>query len=203
MTTVEDKIKLFSKIVYDKIKVEKQKDFDAFEKEKEEILKKEKEKIEIGKNTILKEAEKKAILSSNEIIAREKVDGQQKILKFKQKIVEDSLIALKERVIKFTDEPSYKEVLLSSIDNVLLNLDGNKYILYVTNKDINSYKEDMDAMLEKYSNIELELKEALNDIIGGVLLISQDGRFRIDNTLISIIEDSREYLGVKIMEKIG
>lgn len=203
MTTIEDKIKLFSKIVYDKIQSEKQKEFDAFEAEKDKTLSDEKQKFENKNKIILEETEKKALLKGNELIAQEKAESQQRILKLKQKFISDSMMDLRKKVTKYTDDPAYKDFLLDSLSSTLTKLDKGGYDLYLTAKDICNYRNDIDIKVKEFTGIEISLKEAEYDIIGGVLLISQNGKVRIDDTLNSKVEDAREYIGVRIAQKIG
>lgn len=201
MTTIEDKIKLFSKIVYDKVHDEKQKDFDDFEKEKERIINDEKQKIENENKIILKETEKKAALKSNELIAKEKMKNQQCILKLRQQFIDDSMADLKKKVIKYTDDPAYKDFLLDSLENTLSKLDKGSYDLYATEKDICNYKDEIDEKIEGSPSIKCFIKQSEYDIIGGVLAVSRNGRIRIDNTLASKIEDAQEYIGIKLLQK--
>lgn len=202
MTTIEDKIKLFSKIVYDKVHDEIQKDFDAFEKEKEQAINEEKEKIENENKVVLQEAEKKAALKSNELVAKEKMENQQYILKLRQQFINDSMEELKKKVIKYTDDPDYKNFLLDSLESTLSRLDKGSYDLYITDKDIHNCKAEIDKKIKEFINIKCFIKQADYDMIGGVLAVSTDGKMRIDNTLTSKIEDVREYIGIKLTNEI-
>ena len=64
MTTIEDKISLFSKIIYDKVNEEKKERLEAFNKESEKKINLEKEKIEELKKLLQREVQKKSNIKS-------------------------------------------------------------------------------------------------------------------------------------------
>lgn len=202
MTTIEDKIKLFSKIVYDKIKQEKEKDFEAFENEKAETIRKETEALEQRNAAILEETSRRAKLKANEIISAEKMESKQEVLELKQKLINNTMDELRKRMEKFAEGEEYRSFLVNELENTLKSLDAGNYILCFTERDIKRYKNEIESEVMKYSDMNIEIAEHNSAMIGGLLLKSTSGKFRIDSSLAAQIEESRERVGVKITERV-
>lgn len=203
MTTIEDKIKFFSKIVFDKVQEEQQKDIDKFNKEKEERIKKEKEKLELKKKEAIKEINKKAQLKANELIAREKVESHQEVLKLRQKLLDETLNGLKDKLIEFTNDEGYKEVFLTIVRNTINKLDEGSYTLYLTKKDKTAYEDEVYKIIRENHKVKINVEETDDNIIGGIFMLSDDKKIRIDNTLYSSLIDMKQFIGAKLAEKIG
>lgn len=203
MTTIEDKIKLFSKIVYDKIDEQKNKDFEEFEKEKEKVLVEEKAKIKNLEKDAISEISKKAIIKANEIIAKEKLIKQQEILQVKEELIKDAESSLMEKLRTFCNTNEYENYYFGVINNTLNEIPKGNYVMYVSSQDFDKYESETYKHINSIGDIKIEIKKTKKDIIGGIIIEELEGRFRVDNSLYSKLLSSREKLGVKIIESIG
>lgn len=202
MTTIEDKIKLFSKIVYDRIDEEKNKEFEEFEREKQRVLLEENQKIEKFKKDAANEISKKASIKANETIAKEKLIKQQEILKVKEELIKDAETSLMEKLKEFCNSNEYKNYYFAAINNTLNELPKGNYIMYVSPRDFDRFEKETYNHINCLDNIKLEIKKSERDIIGGIIIEELEGRFRMDNSLYAKLVGSKEKLGVRIIESI-
>lgn len=203
MTTIEDKIKLFSKIVYDKIQKEEQGEIEKFANEKDIKIKEEGIKIQNEEEKVIKEIEKKAELRANEIIAKEKLIKQQALINLKENIIQKIMLEVKEKLIEYVKTEQYSSYLTEEILKVISNLQPGEYNLFLTENDINKYRNSIDGIISNHINFKISLKISSSDFIGGFLIEDSIGKVRIDNSLLEKLEESKESVGVKVMETVA
>jgi V/A-type H+-transporting ATPase subunit E len=202
MTTIDDKLKLFSKIIYEKIEDKNSKAYSEFEKEKEDKLEELKSYMEVEREKALEEASKKAAMKAYELVTLERSKGQKNILLLKQQLVEELVQKIKERFVSFTKELEYKEYLLQIARVCAKSLDIGEYKMYLMKDDLERYEKDIvDIFKEK--NINIIVCRGAVDFIGGFIIQRMDGRYRIDYSFLSKIEGSREFIGLKYTNKEG
>lgn len=203
MTTIEDKIKLFSKIVYDKIQKEEQGEIDKFIKEKEIAIKDEKIKIQNEEEKIIKEIEKKAELKANEIIAKEKLIKQQELINLKESIIKNIMTEIKNQLAEYTKTQQYFDYLKKEILNILNTLQPGEYNLFLTERDADKYKDSLNEVLTNHNEFNVLIKISSVDLIGGFIIENSNGKLRIDNSLLEKLEENKESVGVKVMETVA
>ena len=203
MTTIEDKIKLFSKIVYDKIQKEEQGEIDKFIKEKEITIKNEKAKIQNEEDKVIKEIEKKAELKANEIVAKEKLIKQQELINLKENIIENIMTEIKDQLAEYTKTQQYFDYLKKEILNILNTLQPGEYYLFLTERDVNKYKDSLNPILSDYNGFNVLIKTSSVDLIGGFIIKNSNGKVRIDNSILEKLEENKESVGVKVMETVA
>jgi V/A-type H+-transporting ATPase subunit E len=198
MVTIDDKLKLFSKIVFDKIDEEIKGDLKAFEKEKEEILKKEKEKIDKDKKKTINVIEKRSEIKAKEIVSKAQVQSQKEILNLKEKMINDLLEELKSKLKEYSQTEEYKSYLYKGIDSAVKKYNEREFIIYLSKNDYDRYKDELINRL----NDSVQIKESKDDIIGGFILQDKDMKFRVDNTLLNNIYHEREKIGIMVTEAL-
>ncbi|MDF2880941.1 MAG: hypothetical protein K0R54_1498 [Clostridiaceae bacterium] len=203
MTTIEDKIKLFSKIVYDKIQKEEQREIDKYIKEKETTINEEKAKIQNEEEKIVREIEKKAELKANEIIAKEKLIKQQALINLKESIIKSIMLEIKDQLVHYTKTQQYFDFLKKEMIKVLDTLQPGEYNLFLTERDINEYKDSLNEVISKHNGFNISIKINPIDLIGGFIIENGNGRVRIDNSLLEKLEENKENVGVKVMETVA
>lgn len=202
MATVEEKLQNFTKLVYDDIKKEKQKEIDAFEIEKNDKIEAEKKQLEIKEKDILGEVSKREELKAGEVVAKEKLDRQKKILRLKEKCVEETLVAVEEKLYAFVDSGEYGTYLIKTADEIKAKLSAADYVVYLTKKDLEKHGSNIKEAFSSFKGGKVEIQEAKDEIIGGIVVEDTTGRFRVDNSLATILEDNRENIGIKVMERL-
>lgn len=203
MTTIEDKIKLFSKIVYDKIQKEEQGEIDKFIKEKESVIKDEKVKIQNEEEKVIKEIEKKAELKANEIIAKEKLIKQQALINLKESIIENIMAEIKDKLSDYTKTQQYFDYLKKEIEKVMDTLQPGEYSLFLTERDGDKYKDSLNEVISKHNGFNVSIKISSVNLIGGFIIENGSGKVRIDNSLLEKLEENKESVGVKVMETVA
>ncbi|WP_125152799.1 V-type ATP synthase subunit E [Clostridium rectalis] len=196
MTTINDKIKLFSKIVFDKIDGEIEQEIKSFEREKEGIINNEKKKANEYKEKSIGDISRKARVKSNEIISKAKLTRQKEILKLKDDLINEQLESITMKLKEFTKTQDYKKILYSQIEDLNSKYADKKYDVYLNGKDFIEYGEEIKKLL----NENFSLQKINNDIVGGFILQDKEGTMRIDNSLAGKIYAFKENVGIKVTE---
>jgi V/A-type H+/Na+-transporting ATPase subunit E len=203
MTTIEDKISLFSKIIYDKLNEEKEERLKAFNDEALKQIDTEKQNIEELRKNLQREAFKKANIKANEIVAKEKLNKQREVLALKGSLVKETLGKIKERLIVFVNTEEYKKYFLNRLQSILKEVEEGSYYAVVLSRDYERFKKEIEDIVNSYSNKKIEIKFSEEDFIGGIILKDLKGKFKIDHSLYSKLVDCEELLGVKVMEMLA
>ncbi|MGH4125877.1 MAG: V-type ATP synthase subunit E [Clostridium sp.] len=200
MTTIEDKISLFSKIIYDKVNDEKEERLEAFSLEAKKRINVEKEKIEEMRRDLKREVAKKSNIKANGIVAKERLNKQREILFLKEKLIKEALENVGQRLAEFVSLPEYKPYFLSILENTLKEIDSGEYYIIVLKRDYEKFQSEIAVILSNYSDRNVEMKISEGDFIGGIILKDIKGKFKIDNSLYSKLEESMEIIGLRVME---
>lgn len=203
MTTIEDKINLFSKIIYDKVNEEKEEKLKTFNEEAEKKLIAEKENIiELRKN-LERDVTKKSNTKANEIIAREKLNKQREILMLKDNLINDTLKEVKDKLLDFVSSEEYKKYFLNMLEKTLKEVERGSYYLILLSRDYERFKDEIAAIDHKYVDTTLVIQVSKEDFIGGIILKDLEGTFKIDNSLYTKLQESKELIGVRVMEMLA
>ncbi|MBU3110445.1 V-type ATP synthase subunit E [Clostridium lacusfryxellense] len=203
MTTIEDKISLFSKIIYDKVNEEKKERLDLFNIEAQRKISTEKEKIKDLSLKLQSESQKKSSIKSNALIAKEKLNKQREVLLLKDKLIEDALESVHQRLLDFVCLDEYKSYFISGIQRNLKAIDKGSYYILVLKRDYDKFKSEIEDVLKEYTDYNIQIKISEDDFIGGHLLKDFDGRFRMDSSIYSTLHESKELIGVRVMEMLA
>lgn len=202
MTSIDDKIKLFRDLVYNKIREEKKAEIEEIDNLSKDKVQKLKEELEIKEKEAILEANKKANLKAQELIAREKLIKQHAILKLKEEIIEEVVDSLYKKLEEYTNEEEYRTGLKANFKEALGELSKGSYVIYLSLGDIQKNSDSLKEIIDNHKDIKAELKPATEDIIGGFIIENSDGRGRIDNSLLAKLKDSRENIGIKVTERL-
>jgi len=203
MTTIEDKISLFSKIIYDKVNEEKNERLSAFSKESEKKINFEKDKIEKLRNKLQSEVTKKSNIKANAIVAKENLNKQREVLFLKDKLIKETLKNIGERLVEFALSAEYKTYFISSLRKTLKTIDNGHYYIILVKRDYENFKSEIEVILEEHKNLDIVIEISEDDFIGGLILKDFEGKFRIDNSLDSALQESEEVIGVRVMEMLS
>ncbi|MBU3194665.1 V-type ATP synthase subunit E [Clostridium algidicarnis] len=202
MTTIEDKISLFSKIIYEKLNEEKEEKLKAFNEEAELKINTEKEKISQIKKVSEREIIRKANVKASEIIAKENLNKQREMLRLKDDIIKTTIEEIKNKLLDFVNSKEYEDYLMSTVAKNLRLLSKGEYYLIVLDRDFNKYESQIKAILKDFLDKKIEIKVSKEDFIGGIMIKDFEGRFNIDNSISAKLEESKELIGIKVMEML-
>ena len=203
MTTIEDKISLFSKIIYDKVNEEKEVRLETFYKEAEMKIIAEKERLQELRRSIESEVVKKSNIKANEIVAKEKLNKQREVLFLKDKLIEDALENVREKLMDFVSSEEYRPYFISALQTMLKGIDSGSYYVIVLERDYKKFRNEIEVVLSKNSNVNVEIMISEEDFIGGLIVKDFEGRFKIDNSISSKLQESKEIIGVRVMEMMS
>lgn len=202
MTTIDDKINLFSKMIYDKVNGEKEEQLKKVNEEKEKLIKKEEERIKKLKSDYIKEFTKKANIKENQIISKEKLEMRKEILALRESFINEIIDEAREELVKFTRSDDYENYLISNLEKELSHLEKGRYTIILS-------KNDEERFEERIKRITNSLKDRLvsiridNKIIGGFSIVNDDKHFKIDESLQRKLNEKRDFVGIKIIEALS
>ncbi|MGK0466036.1 V-type ATP synthase subunit E [Clostridium sp.] len=203
MTTIEDKISLFSKIIYDKVNEEKNEKLDVLNSEIQKKLDAENERIKDLRRNLKIEVTKKSNIKANGIVAKERLNKQREILFLKDKLICDTLENVREKLIQFARLPEYKLYFINTLKETLMETDKGNYYIVVLKRDSEKFYSEIEMVLNEYHNIKFEIVISEVDFIGGVVVKDFEGKFKIDNSIESKLQESKDLIGVRVMEMLA
>jgi len=203
MTTIEDKISLFSKIIYDKVNKEKQERLEAFNIEAEKRVNMEKEKIDELRQNLKKEVAKKSNIKANRIVAKERLNKQRELLSLKDKLIYEALEDVRKKLIEFVSLTEYESHFLTMIQNSIKGINKGNYYLIILKRDYEKFQTEITNILNEYVDGKIEIKISEDDFIGGHILKDVEGKFKIDNSIYSKLQESKEIIGIRVMEMLA
>lgn len=203
MTTIEDKINLFSKIIYDKVNKEKEEKLDAFSLEAEKKINIEKQNIEELRRIIQREVTKKTNIKANGIVAKERINKQREVLFLKDKLIMDALENVRVKLVQFVSCEGYKSYFISNLKKTLKAIDKGNYYIIVLKRDYKKFQSEIEIALREYGDYNFEIKISEQDFIGGHILKDFEGTFIINNSIYAALQESKEIIGVRVMEMLA
>ena len=136
-------------------------------------------------------------------MAKERLNKQREILFLKEKLIKEALENVREKLIEFVSLPEYKPYFLSMLENTLKEIDKGNYYIIVLKRDYEKFQSEIGVILNDYSDRNAEIKISEGDFIGGIVIKDIEGKFKIDNSLYSKLEESKEIIGVRVMEMLA
>lgn len=201
--TIEDKIELFSKLIFEKIETNSsEKRQNLIEKYEEELSKLEKE-IERRKTELLKAAALKAEREKMKLFAQLKGQEQRKLITSKQKLIDRVMDMLYSYAKKLSSTEDYKKVLDKALDNLSKNLNGSQLIhFYILQNENDIFLQALQDNISKFGrDFKYVVEAAPGDILGGFIAEDREKLLQIDFSLRSIIEEYRDNVGAAITRR--
>lgn len=199
MITIEEKLKLFTKIVYDKVEKENQRAVDDFNKEYGNV-------IEQKKQEFSKEANEKAVQSQKNIekeklhiISKARIEEKRIIMEKKMEIFKEALEELINYAKTFTKTEEYRNMFFEDFKNTISEMkESSKLDIYLTSGDLISFRAEILSIL-KDKTVEFHNDD---DMAGGFIILDTKDNVKIDMSLISRIENSKDYIGQRLFEAL-
>jgi V/A-type H+/Na+-transporting ATPase subunit E len=200
--TIEDKIELFSKVIYGSIEEESSKKrerlADAHKKELDEICKEiEERKVEIVEAAIAK-AEREKV----KLIAKANNQHQHILLDKNQQAIQKVMERLQEFARAFTETQDYKGYMKRNIESIIMTLDKSKQItFYCMEKDLQLVGQILEELIDANSQIKYEIKKTTYNIIGGIIAEDMINLMQLDLTLKTLLDEYKDTVGAAITDK--
>ena len=201
--TIEDKIELFSKVIFgsieEKSSQKRESLGEAHDKELEELSK----EIEIRKAEFTEVAIAKAEREKVKLIAKANNQQQHVLLNKKQQAIQNVMERLQELARTFTETQDYKDYMKKSVKSVITTLDKSKHItFYSMEKDFQLIGQILEEMSADTDNqIKYDIKKTTYNIIGGIIAEDMVNLMQLDLTLKALIDEYKETVGAAITHK--
>lgn len=204
-TTIEDKITLFTKVLLERI------DHEFEEKRKkiiEEYGQQEKqlaEEYRQKRKSALDEAVKDANLKKRQMVSRTASECKLMIIKKQQEFIDRIIEKARERARELLDTPAYEGFLKNAVEQATRRLDEQDEIVYtITRHDMEKFKDEITVTIKQMRQGKaFRLEEGRDEMIGGVFVESGDGHIQINCTIASNIEDSRQFIGQLLAQRLA
>jgi V/A-type H+/Na+-transporting ATPase subunit E len=200
--TIEDKIELFSKVIYGSIEEQSSKKreslTDAHKKELDEICK----EIEERKAEIIEAAIAKAEREKVKLIAKANNQHQHILLDKNQQAIQNVMERLQEFASAFTETQDYKGYMKRNIESIIMTLDKSKQItFYCMEKDLQLVGQILEELIDANNQIKYEIKKTTYNIIGGIIAEDMVNLMQLDLTLKTLLDEYKDPVGAAITDK--
>lgn len=194
-----DKLNFFTQVIYERIDEEIKKAEILFEQEKLQKLEEFNKYSEGRKVSEIAEAEEKFNFKTTELVAKAKHKSKQEVLSFKETLIDNTIFSLKNKFEEFTESEGYKRFFIDLLNKTIQSVDGQPAIIYITEKDFGRFSSKVNKRLK---GRDIAAASTDKPIIGGIIVEDKDKSFRIDNSILSIIEENRDYISLMLMEAL-
>jgi V/A-type H+-transporting ATPase subunit E len=181
MVTIEEKIRLITELVYQKIEKENKEEIERFNERFKNLIEEKKRDFEEEFNRVREERIKKANEEAQRIVSKAKYEEKRILLKKRDEVFNKFFEDLKIKLEEYTKSNQYKDWLLDSLKKALEN---KNFKLILTNKDF--------ELLKPYLN---GFKVEFDDSLIGGFILEDENRIRIDHSLKALMEDKKEKIG--------
>lgn len=197
MITVEDKIRTFSKYVYEKEVKHSQSLLDEVQDKNQEVL--QEKKTEINKKCSLLEDKKKNSIKvdSQKIISVAKMEAKNNVLGTRNKVLDLLINEIKDSLRDFTNSNEYTEYMEELIQQINQFVSSGEPIVMLNQRDIEAYR---DIILD--INDKIIFKPLSTGDIGGIKVESPSTHERIDLTLKGKLDNMINEIGIKLYESL-
>lgn len=197
MITIEEKLKLFTKIVYDKVEKENQKVINEFNDEYGNVLEQKKNEFTTEANEMMEKSTKNIKKEKQHIISRARMEEKRMLLEKRGEIYDETIEELIKYAEKFTESNEYEKLFFRDFNAAILEVkECSNLDIYLTQKDAERFKMRISTILaDKTLNFYQD-----DEIAGGFILVDGMYNIRIDMSYSSRIKNSRDYLGQKLVD---
>lgn len=195
MITIEEKLNLFTRIIYDKVEKQNADAISKFNQECGSLIQQKTEEFTKQAELIEKQIEKETEKEKLQILSKARIEGKKLVVDKKDEIVEDAVKSVLERAKDFTETEQYGEMLLQDIKSALMEMmDSTTINMYITEKDSNRYN---DKIKEIFNSRDLKIT-CDDSLIGGFVLIDTEKNIKIDMSFTDRVNSSRNLIGERL-----
>lgn len=194
--TIDEKIKLFTKIVYDKVEKENKEQVEKFNDEYGKIVDQKKAMFEQMAEKMEEQIYKTAKGQARQIASKAKIDAKMIRAAKRNELFNRARREILEYAVKFTSDPRYEKMLVSQFEEAVNETDGKDSVKVLLSK------ESMDMFKDKLKNLAGGRKLAFeidDTLLGGFILIDESNNTRIDMSFSSRIDGAEDMIGEKLL----
>ena len=204
VTTIDDKLELFAKIVFEKTEKDSEQKIAEFTKVHDDLLEKERQNIIKQTEILVSQMRKKAEFKRNQIISKANIEKQHMVLKKRKELFDRTVKDIRKIGLDFAKQPNYLNFLEKSINNGLSQMEAQEVAAYFKNDDINNLGDRIIEFIEKYKKpyMKIAVIKTDRDILGGCIFEDIDKTLRIDCSIASLIDDNKKLIGKILMDNL-
>lgn len=197
MVTVEDKIRTFSKYVYEKeVKISNQMIKEVDDKNKE-LLENKQEEI-ASKCTLLEDKVNKKIEGEcQKILSKAKMYAKSKNLHVKRELIDTFIQEIVASLVRFREEKEYRPYLKKILDESSELLSTGEVKLFLIEGDVKQFGSEIQL---KYK--ELEILQMSDENIGGMIIEFVSTSERMDFTIRRKVNEWKSEIGLRLYEAL-
>ncbi len=204
MITIEDKIKLFYKLLNQSMDIHMAEDLKELEATYEVKVEKSKNNVDKEAKDIEERASKRAEIKRAESISKSKVIIKKDIMALKEKyyyIFMDKFRNTLKEFIASNEYKSYLSKIISRLSEDIKSYANNDIVVYVTNRDKEKYGDFIKDEISKNNSGNIIFKTT-EDIMGGVIVEITEKNIKLDRSVDVILEDNKTYIMQTIFETL-
>lgn len=204
MITIEDKIKLFYKLLNQSMDIHLTEDLKELETSYEFKLERLKSNIDKEAKEIEEKATKRAEIKRAESISKSKVIIKKDIMALKEKyyyIFMDKFQTVVKEFVNSNEYKTYLSKIISKLSNDIKNFGNSDLVIYVTNKDNEKYSDFIRNEINKNNSNKVIFKTT-EDIMGGLIAEFTGKNVKIDMSIDAVLEDKKTYIMQTIFETL-
>jgi len=204
MITIEDKIKLFYKLLNQSMDIHMAEDLKELEATYEVKVEKSKNNVDKEAKDIEERASKRAEIKRAESISKSKVIIKKDIMALKEKYYYMFMDKFRNTLKEFIGSNEYKTYLsklISRLSEEIKSYANEDVVVYVTNRDKEKYGELIKGEISKNNSGNIIFKTT-EDIMGGIIAEITEKNIKLDRSVDVILEDNKTYIMQTIFETL-
>jgi vacuolar-type H+-ATPase subunit E/Vma4 len=141
------------------------------------------------------------------IVGRAQLEGRRRLLEARMevlgKVKSEAMEGLKYLAEGKHPEYDYSEVLMRLIGEANQAIGGEEYVIAANKRDLTYLKKNLGKVKDVLGGKKVRLSETPLEIVGGVVVMNDDGTKTMENTLERRLEAANASLQTEIAEKLG
>lgn len=195
MITMEKKLSMFTKLIYERLQSETKKELEELKKKNEDELVKKIEAFNKKKLDTINGYTEDGENKKSSIISKANLESKKEILKQKNAYLESIVERLKERLEEFASEDGYETFMKKRVEEAVDEIGKENLEIHVVDRDMKILKKIID---EELDGAEIIKKTMEGSLIGGIIAFDAKRGIRYDMSLKSELEDRRDQIGIRI-----
>ncbi|MFZ5353808.1 MAG: V-type ATP synthase subunit E [Bacillota bacterium] len=201
--TIEDKIEMFRKMLFGNVELNSSQRKKSLMDELEEKKKKLEAEIEEKRQCMFCEAENQAEKERKQLVSKAQSDEHYRILKKQQEYIEILIDILKKKAEVFAATTEYCDSYIRKNLEAACSsfLDSDEVYFYFTEADLSKNREFICSQLDSLRRDKAyKIEKADKNILGGFLVLDREKACQADYTLLALIEENRDIIGLSISQ---
>ena len=170
------------------------------EAQAEKILEEAEKEAERKYESIINENKEKLRTREQRMIILFELEAKNKLLKAKEELIEEVYNKTLSRLREYTLTEDYMNCLLRLISEASRQISSNELIIQLNERDYQALTEKRLLDFSRKIGVKLVKSKKRIDCIGGVIVMSPDGKIVVDNTFENRLRMLKSSLRVKVAE---